>query len=256
MNGPSLDLSALRHLAESTALHAGRLLQFRRADWARAESSSDHDVKLVGDRGAEAVAIGLLQAGSSLPVFSEEAGLVGEANASGLLWVLDPLDGSANYLRGVPCCCVSLALCQDEQPLLGVVHDFNRGETFSGVVGEGAWLNEKPIHVSMIDDPSRAILATGFPAALDYDDETGLREFVQSVQRYHKVRSLGTAALMLAYVACGRLDIYRERNVRFWDVAAGMALAQAAGGRVLAGGELSGLKRRIDLRVDNARLPL
>jgi myo-inositol-1(or 4)-monophosphatase len=248
------NLDELLTIAQSTAVYVGRVLSERQATWAHAERSSDHDIKLVGDRGAEAIAVAQLMRGTDISVFSEEAGLIGPSGGE-LLWVLDPLDGSANYARDVPLCCVSIALCRGQEPLLGVIYDFNRDEMFSGIVGVGAHLNGTAIAVSSVAQKSRAILATGFPAALDYG--TGVLDgYIRAAQEFHKVRSLGTAALMLAYVAAGRFDVYREHNVRFWDVAAGMALVRAAGGSIDCQVDSAQLDARVRLCAHNGRLPV
>ena len=161
----------------------------------------------------------------SFPVLSEESG--GERH-SGPTWIVDPLDGTVNYFRGIPNCCVSIALW-DREPILGVVYDFNRHELFAGIADEGITLNGQPITVSPIDQKNKAICFTGFPVATSFEDGA-LTEFVGLVRGYKKVRLLGSAALSLAYVACGRGDVYRERDIRLWDVAAGLALVKAAGG--------------------------
>jgi myo-inositol-1(or 4)-monophosphatase len=244
-------LFTLRHIAESTALQVGRLLRSRPATWASAEQVTQHDVKLVGDRGAEAVAAELLMRSSGLDVYSEEAGMLGTQGGD-TLWVVDPLDGSANYARGVPMCCVSIALCVAGEPVIGVIYDFNADELFSGVCGVGAWLNHQPMQVSATAVPAQAILATGFPAAMDYGSNA-LKQYVSDAQSFQKVRSLGSAALMLAYVACGRFDAYRENNVRFWDVAAGMVLVEAAGGQTHDALAASGFDRRLELKAWNGQ---
>ena len=129
----------------------------------------------------------LLHAGSGLSVFSEEAGWIG-ANADKMAvepyWVLDPLDGSANYLRGVPLCCVSLALVKGVEPLLGVIYDFNR-DTPRHRRG-GRLLNGTPTNVSDIERPEEALLATAFSAA-DFEFDA-LREYVEAVRAYRNVR--------------------------------------------------------------------
>ena len=247
-----IDLNEMLQVAEATALLTGRALRERAQTWAAAERTSAHDIKLVGDRGAEELAVAELRRGTDIAVFSEEAGLIGSDDGE-FLWLLDPLDGSANYSRDVPLCCVSIALCRKRKPVLGVIYDFNRDELFAGLVGSGTRLNGRPVRVSDVAQADRAILATGFPAALDYSTGT-LDEYVRSAQRFHKIRSLGSAALMLAYVAAGRFDAYREHNVRFWDVAAGMALVEAAGGELTSTADTEGLDRRIQLFAHNGAL--
>ena len=187
-----MDLDKARSLAEASVLKAGRELNESRNQWAVAERVEGHDVKIAADHQAEALIAGLLHAGSGLSVFSEEAGWIGATTDKTSVepyWVLDPLDGSANYLRGVPLCCVSLALVKGIEPLLGVIYDFNRNELFTGIASKGAWLNGVPMTVSNIVRPDEALLTTGFPVAMDYESDA-LREYVDAVRAYRKVRSL------------------------------------------------------------------
>jgi myo-inositol-1(or 4)-monophosphatase len=189
-----------------------------------------HDVKLTADRDAEDIIIKLLQQHLEFPLLAEERGQVGASGEStGLRWIIDPLDGSLNFLQGIPFCCVSIALWRNQDPLLGVVYDFYREELFTGIVGDGAKLNGNPIKTSATQEIGKAVLCTGFPASTDYASEV-LMTLVEQVRRYKKVRLLGSAALSLAYVAAGRADAYFERDIKIWDVAAGLALVKAAGG--------------------------
>jgi len=192
-------------------------------------SNVGRDIKLQADRDSEAVILDLL-ATSEHPVLAEESGEDGVV-ANDPFWVVDPLDGTLNFSRGVPMNCVSIALCRGNEPLLGVVYDFNRGECYAGAAGEGAWLNDSRVSVSETRDRGKAILATGFPVNRDFGSES-LTAFIEQVRQFKKVRLFGSAALSLAYVACGRVDAYAEDNIMFWDVAAGAALVKAAGGYV------------------------
>ncbi len=229
---------AMLHLAESAALVVGQSLKHRRSDWQSLRESSGHDVKIDADRRSEKLIIERLEAGSSIRIFSEESGWIGnsrgapkEEEGSDLQWIIDPLDGSLNYHQGIPFSCVSIALYEGKNPVLGVVYDFNRSELFTGLVGVGAWLNHDPVKPSQVDEISAAVLGTGFPVNTDFSSHSLLR-FIGQIQRFRKVRLLGSAALSLCYVACGRIDAYQEENIMFWDVAAGCALMQASGGKV------------------------
>lgn len=198
-------------------------------------SDAGRDIKLQADRDAERIILDLLQARSPYPALAEESGEHG-APAEGPFWVIDPLDGTLNFSRGVPMCCVSIALVAGQTPLLGVIYDFNRNELYYGVEGGpsgfvGADGVERPLAVSAVRDSRRGILATGFPTNRDYGD-AALQDMFMEIKRFKKVRMLGTAALMLAYVASGRVDAYAEDEIMLWDVAAGLALVKAAGGYV------------------------
>ncbi|MEA4855584.1 inositol monophosphatase family protein [Solidesulfovibrio sp.] len=218
-------------LAREAALRAGDLLTRLRAGQLDVDSDAGRDIKLAADRQAEAAILDTLAA-SPHPILAEESGVSGAAT-DGPRWIVDPLDGTVNYSRGLDLCCVSIALWDGERPLCGVVHDFTRRELFCGVVGRGAWRNDAPIQVSAAADPARAILGTGFPVNRDFASPA-LHRFIDRVRSFKKLRLLGSAALSLAWVACGRLDAYCEEDIMLWDVAAGLALVAAAGGRAEA----------------------
>lgn len=215
-------------LAKDIAVQAGTLLsQSARNNIISAEG---RDIKHQGDRDAEQFILNELKS-TDIPVLTEESGEIGKIGEGSPFWIIDPLDGTMNYSRNNPFCCVSIALWQGDTPLFGVIYDFNRKELFSGFVGEGAWLNEQPIHVSTVSHQSEAILATGFPTYSDFSDDH-LKKFIIQVQQFKKIRMFGAAALSLAYVACGRVDAYMENDIMLWDVAAGAALVAAAGGEI------------------------
>ncbi len=244
------DLRASLALAERAARLAGALLRERGPVALVAESQ--RDVKLDADHRAEAAIVRALQAGSDFAVLAEEQGAIAGRIAGSWRWIVDPLDGSLNYLRGMPFCAVAVALCEGDEPVAGVVYDFHRDEMFTGLVGEGAWLNGAPVCVSAIEEQERAVLGTGFPAGSDFAPES-LGGFVSQVREYRKVRLLGSAALSLAYVATGRLDAYLERDIKLWDVAAGLALVRAAGGRILRAASRG--PHALTVYADNGLLP-
>ncbi len=162
---------------------------------------------------------------ADLPVLGEEGGWTGATPGSdGLHWVLDPLDGSFNYFRGVPLYAVSLALCRGREALLGAIYDPERDELFTGGAGLGLRVNGALVARPA---PARQMLATGFPAKAD--PAATLARLGDLTARWTKTRMLGAAALSLAWVAAGRLDGYAESGIMWWDVAAGLALAQGAG---------------------------
>jgi myo-inositol-1(or 4)-monophosphatase len=215
-------------LAEHAAREGGRFLVAMPRRAAAPVSETDRDIKLRADRGAEDRIVDVL-AGSRIPIVAEERSADAPAHAGGLRWIVDPLDGTMNYFQGIPFCCVSVALWKDDEPVAAAIYDFDRDDMFSAVVGAGAWLNGSMIHVQPAV-PDRAVLCTGFPAATDFATPV-LSRFVEQIQRFRKIRLLGSAALSLAYVAAGRAHAYFERDVRIWDVAAGLTLVRAAGGQ-------------------------
>ena len=165
-------------------------------------------------------------------VLGEEGGhehLTGAAEPSAHRWVIDPLDGTTNYVHGVPHFCVSLALQRGEELLAGTVFDPVSGECFSAAAGEGAWLDGRRIRTSGVSACAAALAATGFPpgATLDAPD---VRAFLAALPHCQSMRRTGSAALNLAYVAMGRFDASWSFSTRIWDVAAGILLIREAGG--------------------------
>jgi len=226
------DLSVLLDLAANVATNAVEELLGEAEEYREIEKDLERDVKILGDRKLERLIVERLLEESVYPVLSEEAGFTNESeDREGYWWIVDPLDGSLNFSRGIPISCISIGFWKGFEPVLGVVYDFNRKEIFSGVVGEGAWVNGSPIRVSEVAEKRNAVLCTGFPVGTDFS-EKALLSFVRRVKEFKKVRLLGSAAISLAYVACGKADVYMENDIKIWDVAAGLALVKAAGGVV------------------------
>ena len=218
-------------LAVKTAKRAGESLKGWQVEPVEVLSAAGRDLKVQADRESEQLILQALKANTPYPVLAEETGEHGAFESEAPIWIVDPLDGTLNFSRGIPLFCVSIALWQSEEPILGVVYDVEHDELFSGMVGQGAWRNDEAISVSNVTHPGQAILATGFPVNRDFD-ASPLREFLAQVQVFKKIRLLGSAALSLAYLACGRVDAYAEEDIMLWDVAAGVALVGAAGGWV------------------------
>ena len=212
----------LLDIAVRAAVDSGKiLLQHKQT---KINSAVGKDIKLQADVESEKRVFGILKK-TGINILSEEAGYIEKDKKSELCWIVDPL----NYSRNIPLNCISIALWQGDKPVLGVIYDFNRDNLFKGLVGVGAYLNDEKISVSDVVDKSKSIIATGFPVYSSFDDTT-LTEFIKTIQAYKKVRLLGTAALSLSLVAYGAIEAYSESNIAFWDVAAGIALVQAAGG--------------------------
>jgi myo-inositol-1(or 4)-monophosphatase len=227
------DLKRWLSLAEEAARLSGAFLVKFKDKAKKIRSNFGRDIKVEADQESEKIIADYLQGRSEFPILSEESGLQGTANSDrGFLWIIDPLDGSLNYSRGIPICCISIGLWQGDNPVLGSVYDFNNEELFAGIVGEGAWLNQKSIKPSTTAKEEQAILFTGFPIGTDFS-VNGLTAFVRHIQAYKKLRLLGSAALSLAYVASGRADAYLEKDIMLWDVAGGLAIVKAAGGRII-----------------------
>lgn len=173
-----------------------------------------------------------------LKVLLPDAGFIaeegtGNKNESGANWIIDPLDGTTNFIHGIPFYAVSIALIDEKGALqLGVVYEPNRDECFHAIKGGKAYCNEREIQVSNTELLADSLLATGFP----YYDFQKSEQYLASVgafmQKCHGLRRIGSAALDLAYVACGRFEAFYEYNLNAWDVAAGILIVAQAGGKV------------------------
>jgi len=247
------DLKQFLALAEAAAAEAGAALKAHRAQWAVIEAEQGREVKIDADKKAEALILAALEKASPYPVISEEAGWV-RASERGerFVWAVDPLDGSVNYLRDYPHCAVSIALLDNGVPILGVVDCFVMQERFTGIVGEGAWLNGKPMRVSEIASPASGILQTGVPSRASAES---MKLFEERLSTWRKVRMIGSAATALAYVAAGRAEAYRESGSMIWDVAGGCALVRAAGGDFSIDSS-RGLDQPLEVAASNGKTPL
>lgn len=214
------------------AAQAGQILRAGYAQEIRVDFKSTIDLVTEVDHRSEAFLLGEIK--NAFPghaVLAEESGAIGRDD--GDLWIIDPLDGTVNYAHGIPIFSVSVAYARAGVVQLGAVYDPMREEMFTAERGAGACLNGKPVRISGQTELERSLLVTGF----GYDIwETGdnLEQFSRLSRLTQGVRRLGSAALDLCYVACGRFDGYWEYAVRPWDVAAGGLIAEEAGARVTA----------------------
>lgn len=246
------DLKDLLKLAETAAATAGEALLANRVQWGVVEDVQGREVKIGADKHAEELVLTAIARESDYPIISEEAGWArAMQRGDRFVWAIDPLDGSVNYLRGYPHCAVSIALLDQGKPVLGVVDCFVTRERFTGAIGLGAWLNGAPMRVSTIENPAKGILQTGVPSRAS---DASMRAFEQRLRTWQKVRMIGSAATALAYVAAGRAEGYRESGSMIWDVAAGCALVEAAGGAVKIEGEA--LDRPLEVAASNGATPL
>ena len=166
-------------------------------------------------------------------ILGEESGTIGSSgNSRQPTWVIDPLDGTSNYLHGIPHFCVSIALVENGEPTHGVIFDPLRNDLFTASRGSGATLNERKIRVSERKDLGGAMVITGFPPRERARSTAQLKCVDAVLLDAEDIRRTGSAALDLAYVACGRADAYFEAGVKPWDIAAGVLLVREAGGKV------------------------
>lgn len=225
----------LKKLTDEVIALSGLVADFIRTESERftdanVESKSLNNLVSYVDKGAEQRFV------DGLRILLPEAGFIAEEGtgeaAEGLNWIIDPLDGTTNFVHGIPCYCTSVALVRGEEVLLGVVLEVTRSECFSAWKGGGAYLNGKRIQVSERAHLLESLLATGFP----YDDfayEAAYMDLLRDLMhRSRGIRRLGSAAADLAYVAAGRFEAFYEYGLNAWDVAAGILLVIEAGGRV------------------------
>ena len=222
----------MHYLAAATeaARAAGDLLRSHFQQPLTVHAALAHDIKLEVDVLAQNL-IGemLLRRFPEHALYGEE-GIVGDQK-SDYQWVVDPLDGTVNYFYGIPHFCVSIALRLRREIILGVILDPIRDELWTTEKGQPALLNGREFHVSARANLAESVLSVGLSKTSATID-AGFPLFERMVHRARKCRLLGSAALDMAYVACGRLDAYIEQGISLWDIAAGWILVENAGGRV------------------------
>ena len=212
---------------------AGKFMADERKNFddSKIETKGLHDLVSYVDKESEKQIIDQLQ--KLLP----ESGFIAEEGTSSkhgerFNWVIDPLDGTTNYIQGIPFYAVSIGLLDGDELVSGVVYEVGRDECFYAWKDGGAYLNGEPIRVSERGDIHDALLATGFP----YNDFSNLDAYLEflkwTMTKARGVRRLGSAATDLAYVACGRFDAFWEYDLKPWDVAAGALIVKEAGGTV------------------------
>lgn len=164
--------------------------------------------------------------------FITEEGTVQESSEAEFNWIIDPLDGTTNFLHGLPVFSVSIGLAKGNDVILGVVQEICHDECFHAIEGSPAYCNDKIIKASNVQSLQESLLATGFPYYQLDKQDVYLEIIKQFLDKTHGIRRLGSAAIDLAYVACGRLEGYFEYNLNAWDVAAGTFIVKQAGGKV------------------------
>src|SRR5262245_2005369 len=216
--------------AENAARAAGKLLleNFQRRPHVKAVAA--HDIKLEIDvQAQELIGKLLLDEYPAHALYGEE-GIAGD-QSSDHQWIVDPLDGTVNYFYGIPHFCVSIALRLQKEMVVGVIYDPVRSEMWIAQRGDVSRLNGAAIHVSDRAELADAVISIGLAKTGETID-TNFRLLQQMIHRVRKCRVLGSAALDLAYVACGRFDAYIETGISLWDIAAGSLLVENAGGSI------------------------
>jgi len=216
-------------IAIKAAKSSGQLLVDSKNELNNEISSDLRYTKLKADVASENLIKEYISQNSSFPILAEESGK-SKNDLGDTYWIVDPLDGTANYNRGIPICCVSIGLVKKMKPLAGVIYDFNNHDLYVGNnIKKIAMLNDKQIFVSKINKKQDGILITGLPHNTNYSDEA-LTNMIKDMQSWKKLRMIGSAAMASCYIACGKGDLYKENGIYIWDVIAGAAIIESAGG--------------------------
>lgn len=227
-----MDIETIQRIGIRAAYRAGRILTEYFGNAFQVTKKGAIDLVTDADVAAEQIIVATI--GERFPdhaVLAEEGGASGENPQH--RWIIDPLDGTTNFAHRLPIFAVSIAYARDDEIVMGVVLNPTSGELFTALRGRGARLNDNPIRVSSTEHVRDSLLVTGFPYTINTASlETPMARFARCLSAAQGIRRLGSAALDLCYVACGRFDGFWEENLKPWDTAAGMLIATEAGARV------------------------
>ena len=221
------ELDSWLNIAKSAALTAGNFLKKSQGTDLKILLNQDRDLKLQLDIDTENIIKDSISAHSNYSILGEETGPSDKLDE--YFWVIDPLDGTSNFLRGIPISCVSIALMHNLEPVLGVIYDFNHDDLYFGHRESQAFINDQEIQVSSLSLKNESTLVTGIPAKTNYSDEE-FNQLISTFQAWKKIRMIGSAAMAAVYVAAGKAETYQENGIFLWDIAAGAAIVSAAGG--------------------------
>tara|TARA_B100001057_G_C22488869_1_gene809417 strand:- start:17 stop:769 length:753 start_codon:yes stop_codon:yes gene_type:complete len=217
-------------IAIVAAKAAGKMLLDDKNNLNVSKTSSKRDTKLKGDLVSENLIMDIILSKSEYSILAEESGM-SSMSIEDIFWVIDPLDGTANYNRDIPICCVSIGMVNNMLPIFGVIYDFNNDDIY---VGNNylkiSTMNDNQIYVSDHQKKSDGILLTGLPIDTDYS-EASLKKIIDDMQLWKKTRMIGSAAMASCYVASGRAEMYKENGAYLWDIVAGAAIVESAGGQ-------------------------
>lgn len=187
-----------------------------------------------------------------VPILSEESGYLEKDNDEGYLFIVDPLDGTMNFVRGIGQYAISIALWKNNEPIFGVIYDLSSKKLSWGGKFFGAYHNDSLISVSSVSDKRKAVICTGFPARFDINSSDLMKCFWNKISVFSKIRMIGCASVSLVYVASGKADMYFEKNIMLWDVAAGLAILDGAGGEYSL--NATSVKWSFDIEASNGNL--
>jgi myo-inositol-1(or 4)-monophosphatase len=220
-----------KKVAVAAAQKGAGILQSRFGHILRVRKKDAREIVTEADTASEKEIIAIIS--RSFPehgILSEECGMM--KTSSEYRWIIDPLDGTVNFAHRVPIFCISIALSFKGQVVMGVVFNPVTGELFSAIIGQGAHLSGQPIQVSSVACISESLLVTGFPYDVNEIFNPIIARYGSCLKAAQGLRRLGSAALDLCYVACGRFEGFWEQNLKPWDTAAGALIAAEAGGQV------------------------
>ena len=246
-----MDLSKEIQIAVEAARASGKLLLDEKEKLNITSSSDTKDVKLDADIASENAIKEIIKDKSNFEILAEESGKSSE-NLGSTYWVIDPLDGTANYSRDIPICCVSIGMIKDKNPIFGVIYDFNNDDLYIGdCVNNSAILNDQPITVSHKTTKEDGVLITGLPFNTDYSDQA-LENLIKDMQAWKKTRMIGSAAMASCYIASGKAELYKEKGIYLWDIIAGAAIVESAGGEA----EINNIRDnfQVDVVFSNAKI--
>jgi myo-inositol-1(or 4)-monophosphatase len=226
-------IDAVEKVARKAILQAGTLIREKmgRVSSADIQTKGPSDYVTQVDQESEALIKTIIRANfRDHSIIAEES--TNAQMSDGITWIIDPLDGTTNFIHGFPFVAVSIAVCMNQQAVLGMVLDPIREELFSALRGRGAFLNDQSVRMREPSDLGGALIATGFPFRARHLLDPYLNTFRQVFQRVSGIRRAGSAALDLAYVAAGRVDGFWEAGLKSWDIAAGSLIILEAGGTV------------------------
>ncbi|WP_142684803.1 inositol monophosphatase family protein [Chitinophaga polysaccharea] len=233
-------------LLKATEASGKILQQYFNGPFEVSSKSTVNDLVTEVDKKSETAIINIIR--ETYPdhfILSEEVGEI--KTDSSVKWIIDPIDGTVNYANGIPICCVSIGVEKDGEVVLGAVYNPFMNELFVAEKGQGATLNGKPIHVSTKADVSKSCLVTGFPYQWQDMPNNPLEVFERIIKEGIPLRRLGSAAIDLCWVACGRFDGFYEHHLQAWDSAAGYLIVEEAGGKVtdFSGNRFSPYQKKI-----------
>jgi len=251
--GSPMNFEFYKQVAVTAAEKGARILESRFGTILRIRKKVAQEIVTEADTESEKEIIAVIR--SNFPehgILSEECGLT--TGSSEYRWIIDPLDGTVNFAHRVPIFCISIALSFRDAIVLGIVFNPLSGELFSAVSGQGAQLNGLPIQVSSIASVSESLLATGFPYNVNEIFDPIITRYGNCLKTAQGIRRLGSAALDLCYVACGRFEGYWEQNLKAWDTAAGALIAAEAGGQVTTFSRQPYAVDQIEILATNGRI--